>query len=63
MEDSKRKLIFESDTKDMPTAYGSAIYAGSQPGVDATLVAVLRQAGALVYGKTVRRAAHAPSRH
>ena len=41
------------DTADMPTTYGSAIYAGHQPRVDAACVAASRDAGAVVMGKTV----------
>ncbi|MDA1100995.1 MAG: amidase [Proteobacteria bacterium] len=41
------------DTADMPTAYGSPIHAGHQPGTDATIVAKLREAGAVIMGKTV----------
>jgi amidase len=41
------------DTADMPTAYGSPIYAGHRPGADAACVALLREAGAVVLGKTV----------
>ena len=41
------------DTADMPTAYGSPIYAGNRPRADATCVARLREAGAVVLGKTV----------
>ncbi|WP_304308423.1 amidase [Pseudacidovorax intermedius] len=41
------------DTADMPTAYGSAIYAGHQPARDAACVARLREAGATILGKTV----------
>lgn len=41
------------DTADMPTAYGSPIYAGHRPRVDAACVALARAAGALVLGKTV----------
>jgi Asp-tRNA(Asn)/Glu-tRNA(Gln) amidotransferase A subunit family amidase len=40
-------------TADMPTAYGSPIYAGHQPANDATCVALAREAGAVVLGKTV----------
>ena len=40
-------------TVDMPTAYGSPIYAGHQPALDATCVALAREAGAVVMGKTV----------
>ena len=41
------------DTADMPTAYGSAIYAGHRPASDAACVAMLRRAGAVILGKTV----------
>ena len=41
------------DTADLPTAYGSAIYAEYQPRADASAVAILRAAGALIMGKTV----------
>jgi amidase len=41
------------DTADMPTAYGSALYEGNQPRSDASCVALLRDAGALIVGKTV----------
>ena len=41
------------DTADMPTEYGSAIYAGRTPSRDASVVAMLRAAGALIMGKTV----------
>ena len=40
------------DTQDMPTEYGSEIYAGHRPGVDSACVAALRAAGAVVLGKT-----------
>jgi Asp-tRNA(Asn)/Glu-tRNA(Gln) amidotransferase A subunit family amidase len=40
-------------TADMPTSYGSPIYAGHQPANDATCVALAREAGAVVLGKTV----------
>ncbi len=40
-------------TADMPTAYGSPIYAGHQPAHDASCVALARAAGAVVLGKTV----------
>ncbi|RSL66281.1 hypothetical protein CEP54_003789 [Fusarium duplospermum] len=40
------------DTKDMHTQYGSPIYQGHQPGSDSSAVAVLRAAGALIFGKT-----------
>jgi Asp-tRNA(Asn)/Glu-tRNA(Gln) amidotransferase A subunit family amidase len=41
------------DTADMPTTYGSTIYAGHRPSVDAACVARLRAAGAIIIGKTV----------
>jgi Asp-tRNA(Asn)/Glu-tRNA(Gln) amidotransferase A subunit family amidase len=41
------------DTVDMPTAYGSPIYAGHRPASDAASVALARAAGAIVVGKTV----------
>lgn len=41
------------DTADMPTTYGSPIYAGYRPTVDAACVAACRQAGAVILGKTV----------
>ena len=41
------------DTADMPTEYGSPVFAGHRPTDDAALVAELRQAGAIVLGKTV----------
>jgi Asp-tRNA(Asn)/Glu-tRNA(Gln) amidotransferase A subunit family amidase len=41
------------DTYDMPTRYGSPIYQQHQPGTDAAPVALLREAGALLMGKTV----------
>jgi len=40
-------------TADMPTTYGSPIYAGHQPAHDASCVALARAAGAVVMGKTV----------
>jgi Asp-tRNA(Asn)/Glu-tRNA(Gln) amidotransferase A subunit family amidase len=40
------------DTADLPTGYGSLIYADHRPANDAALVAQLRAAGALVAGKT-----------
>ena len=41
------------DTSDMPTSYGSEIYAGHRPSADAACVARLRAAGAIILGKTV----------
>ncbi len=40
------------DTAGLPTAYGSAIYAGHLPQADAAVVALARAAGASVMGKT-----------
>lgn len=39
-------------TRDMPTAYNSPLYKGHQPDMDAACVALLRQAGATILGKT-----------
>jgi Asp-tRNA(Asn)/Glu-tRNA(Gln) amidotransferase A subunit family amidase len=41
------------DTADLPTCYGSPIYAGHQPASDAAIVGILRRGGALVIGKSV----------
>lgn len=41
------------DTFDLPTAYGSPIYAGQQAQADAAAVALCREAGAVLLGKTV----------
>jgi Asp-tRNA(Asn)/Glu-tRNA(Gln) amidotransferase A subunit family amidase len=41
------------DTADMPSEYGSAIYAGHVPAADAACGVALRAAGAYIYGKTV----------
>src|SRR5512132_501544 len=41
------------DTADMPTEYGSPIYAGYRPRADAACVSVLTNAGAVIMGKTV----------
>jgi amidase len=41
------------DTDDMPTAYGSPIYAGHRPPRDASCVALARSADAVILGKTV----------
>ena len=40
------------DTKGYPTSYGSAIYRDHRPAADAAAVALLREAGALIFGKT-----------
>ena len=41
------------DTHDLPTQYGSPIYCGHRPRTDAAAVALLREAGAVLLGKTV----------
>ena len=41
------------DTADMPTQRGTAIFAGRQSAGDARIVELLRQAGAVIMGKTV----------
>jgi Asp-tRNA(Asn)/Glu-tRNA(Gln) amidotransferase A subunit family amidase len=40
------------DTADLPTQYGSRIYAGHRPRADAAVVALARRAGGLILGKT-----------
>ncbi|WP_459618045.1 amidase [Bordetella sp. 2513F-2] len=44
------------ETKDMPTQMGSPAYAGSFPKRDSALVRALRDAGAIILGKTVTTA-------
>lgn len=41
------------DTADLPTGYGSPVYAQHRPAADAASVALCREAGAVVLGKTV----------
>ncbi|HLS49268.1 MAG TPA: amidase [Actinomycetaceae bacterium] len=41
------------DTADQPTQYGSRFFAGHQPKADAASVHALREAGAVIVGKTV----------
>ena len=41
------------DTEDMPTEDGSVLHAGRTPAHDAKVVAMLRAAGAVIFGKTV----------
>lgn len=41
------------DTAQMPTGYGSAVYEHHQPAADAEVVRSVRQAGAVIVGKTV----------
>ncbi|WP_431283064.1 amidase [Humitalea sp. 24SJ18S-53] len=40
------------NTRDMPTQHNSPHYTGSRPGLDAACIEVLREAGALIIGKT-----------
>ena len=40
------------DTRDFATEFNSPLYAGSRPGRDAACVAIARQAGAVILGKT-----------
>jgi Asp-tRNA(Asn)/Glu-tRNA(Gln) amidotransferase A subunit family amidase len=41
------------DTADMPTGYGSPIYANHRPAIDAACVTLIRRAGGIPLGKTV----------
>jgi Asp-tRNA(Asn)/Glu-tRNA(Gln) amidotransferase A subunit family amidase len=41
------------DSYDLPTSYGSSIYANHYPVADAVSVALMRQAGGIILGKTV----------
>ncbi len=41
------------DTADLPTQYGSPIYAGYRPRADSSPVALTRRAGGIVIGKTI----------
>lgn len=41
------------DTADMPTENGTVLHAGRAPSADASLVSMLRAAGAIIMGKTV----------
>jgi Asp-tRNA(Asn)/Glu-tRNA(Gln) amidotransferase A subunit family amidase len=41
------------DTSDFPTEYGTVLHEGRRPSQDATLVSLLREAGAIILGKTV----------
>jgi Asp-tRNA(Asn)/Glu-tRNA(Gln) amidotransferase A subunit family amidase len=52
------------DTGDMPTENGSVLHAGRTPARDATVVSMLRAAGAVILGKTVTTefAAYAPGK-
>jgi Asp-tRNA(Asn)/Glu-tRNA(Gln) amidotransferase A subunit family amidase len=52
------------DTADMPTENGTVLHAGRQPTEDATVVSLLRSAGAIILGKTVTNelAVYAPGK-
>lgn len=52
------------DTEDMPTEDGTVLHAGRQPLADAKVVTLLREAGAIILGKTVTTelAVYAPSK-
>ena len=52
------------DTADMPTENGTVLHAGRRPRQDATIVGLLRAAGAIVLGKTVTTelAVYAPNK-
>lgn len=52
------------DTRDLPTERGTSLYSGRTPSQDATVVALLREAGAIVLGKTVTTelAVHSPGK-
>ncbi|MBC25706.1 MAG: amidase [Rhodospirillaceae bacterium] len=41
------------DTYDMPTECGTSVYSGRKPAHDSTVAALLRQAGAIIIGKSV----------
>jgi Asp-tRNA(Asn)/Glu-tRNA(Gln) amidotransferase A subunit family amidase len=44
------------DTADMPTAYGTTLYAGHRPAADAAIVALVRRAGGTIPGKAATTA-------
>ena len=52
------------DTADYPTERGTVLHAGRQPERDATLVSLLKEAGAIILGKTVstEMAVYAPGK-
>lgn len=50
-------------TQDMPTSNGSPVFAGWMPGVDATVVARLRAAGATIIGKLTMTEGACPGYH
>jgi Asp-tRNA(Asn)/Glu-tRNA(Gln) amidotransferase A subunit family amidase len=45
--------VYKRQTHDLPTGYGSPIYANHYPAADAVSVALMRQAGGIILGKTV----------
>lgn len=51
------------DTADLPTAYGSRLYAEHRPAMEAAIVTALKNAGALIVGKTTTTefATHPPT--
>lgn len=52
------------DTHDMPTENGTVLHAGRRPSQDATIVSLMRAAGAVIMGKTVTTelAVYAPNK-
>jgi len=52
------------DTVDYPTEYGTVLHQGRRPAEDATLVSLLKEAGAIILGKTVstEMAVYAPGK-
>lgn len=45
-------ILLDTNRPDMPTQFNSPIYEGDAPQVDAASIIILRQAGALILGKT-----------
>jgi Asp-tRNA(Asn)/Glu-tRNA(Gln) amidotransferase A subunit family amidase len=37
----------------MPTEYGCPLYEGNQPNADASIIEIIRRAGALIFGMAV----------
>ncbi|KAF5869166.1 putative glutamyl-trna amidotransferase subunit protein [Botrytis fragariae] len=62
VEDYARSLLHRIDQRndivkawacmDMPTEFGCSLYQGNQPTLDSSAVSILRNAGALIFGKT-----------
>ncbi|TGO16987.1 hypothetical protein BTUL_0022g00890 [Botrytis tulipae] len=62
VEDYARSLLYHIDQRndivkawayvDMPTEFGCSLYQGNRPTLDSSAVSILRNAGALVFGKT-----------